>query len=326
MTSSHQQSGPLGSSASSQRPPAFVIAAEETLGERSLEVFAADIRNRHTRRAYVRGARDFVDWRQRCGAVSVADVEPSHVADYLAEFGRWRSAPTVRQRLAAIRRLFDWLVARKLISLNPASSVRAPPHRVKRAKTRPLDPGQARALLDAIDVSEAAGLRDRALIALMVYAFAPIGAALAMKVEDVRVRNRRLTVRLRGGGDRRGETPCHRNLEACLRAYLDGCGLAAEPAGPLFRTIGRGTNRLTTRRLEQANAYAMVRHRATAAGIKAKVGNHTLRATGIAAYLKSGGALETAAAIANHASLRTTQLYDPRRRPVSVDEIERVPI
>jgi site-specific recombinase XerD len=326
MTSAPEQSGALKSSASSRRPPAAVIAAGETTGADSLEAFAADIPNTHTRRAYIRGARDFMGWRERGGVVAVADVKPSHVANYLAEFGRRRSTPTVRQRLAAIRHLFDWLVARKVISVNPASSVRGPPHRVKQAKTRPLSPREARALLDAIDVSEPAGLRDRALIALMVYAFAPIGAALAMKVEDVRARNGRLTVRLRGRGNRRCEAPCHHSLEAYLSAYLDGCGLAAEPAAPLFRTIGRGTDRLTTRRLEQANAYAMVRHRAAAAGIEAKVGNHTLRATGITAYLKSGGTLETAAAMAKHASLRTTQLYDPRRRLVSVGEIERVPI
>jgi len=293
---------------------------------RSLELFAANIRNRHTRRAYMRGAQDFLDWRERAGVASIAEVTALHVASYIEQWGRGRSAPTVKQRLAAIRRLFDSLVASQILPANPASSVRGPPHKMSRSKTRPLDPAMARALLDGIDASEPAGLRDRALIGLMVYAFARIGAALAMKVEDVSERDGRLWVRLRGKGGRRHETPCHHNLEAYLRAYIEKCGLGADPAAPLFPTIGRGTDSLTKTPLKQANAYVMVRRRAAAAGIEARVGNHTFRATGIAAYLESGGKLETAAAMANHSSLRTTQLYRGRRNAVSADEVERIPV
>ena len=160
----------------------------------------------------------------------------------------------------------------------------------------------------------------------MVYSFARIGAALAMKVEDVYVQNRRLWVRMHEKGGKRHEMPCHHNLEAYFQAYIDGCDLVGDPKGALFRSIGRGTNELTTTPLPQANAYAMVRRRAAAASIETKIGNHTFRATGITAYLKNGGTLEKAAAMANHASTRTTQLYDRRRDEVSLDEVERVVI
>jgi integrase len=120
--------------------------------------------------------------------------------------------------------------------------------------------------------------------------------------------------------------PCHHNLEIYLHAYIDGTGISEDPKGPLFRTIGRTTNQLTLTPLPQANAYAMIGRRARAAGIKTKVGNHTFRATGITAYLKNGGSLENAAAMANHASTRTTQLYDRRRDDVSLDEVERISI
>ncbi len=109
-----------------------------------------------------------------------------------------------------------------------------------------------------------------------------------------------------------------------LHAYIDGTGIAGDPKGPLFRTIGRGTGQLTRTPLAQANAYAMIRRRAAAAGIATKVGNHSFRATGITAYLKNGGTLENAAAMANHASTRTTQLYDRRRDAISLDEVERI--
>ena len=202
--------------------------------------------------------------------------------------------------------------------------MRGPKHVVKVGKTPVLDPAEARVLLDSIDVTTTAGLRDRALIGPMVYSFARIAAALAMKVEDVYVQNRRLWVRLHEKGGKRHEVPCHHNLEAYLHAYIDGCGLAGDPKGLLFRTIGRGTGELTTSPLPQANAYAMIRRRALAAGIATKIGNHSFRATGITAYLKNGGTLEKAASMANHASTRTTQLYDRRRDELSLDEVERI--
>jgi integrase len=118
--------------------------------------------------------------------------------------------------------------------------------------------------------------------------------------------------------------PCHHTLDAYLHAYLDGTGIGADPKGALFRTIRRGTGQLSDTPLPQANAYAMVQRRAVAAGIGTKIGNHTFRATGITAYLKNGGTLENAAAMANHASTRTTQLYDRRHDEISLDEVERI--
>src|SRR5258708_3643593 len=132
-------------------------------------------------------------------------------------------------------------------------------------KTPVLEPAEARRLPASLDVSKPAGLRDRTLIALMIYSFARIGAALAMKVDDVYVQNRRLWVRLREKGGKAHAMPCHHNLEDYLLAYLDGSGLRDDPKGPLFRTVGRGTGELTRTPLPQANAYAMIRRRATAA-------------------------------------------------------------
>jgi site-specific recombinase XerD len=306
--------------------PALVAAADDKVRASFFEFFAANIRNKNTRRAYAQATREFFTWCEGAGVASIADIIPLHVAAYVEQLGRERSAPTVKQRLAAIRHLFDWLVTGQIMPVNPAASVRGPSHRTKRGKTPVLAPEEARAILDAIDVSTPIGLRDRALIGLMVYSFARIGAALAMNVEDVYVQNRRLWVRLREKGGKRHEMPCHHNLEAYLHAYVNGCGLAGDLKRPLFRTVGRGTSELTKTPMVQADAYQMIRRRAAAAGIKTKIGNHTFRATGITAYLKNGGTLEKAAVMANHASTRTTQLYDRRRDGVSLDEVERVAI
>jgi len=175
-------------------------------------------------------------------------------------------------------------------------------------------------------VTTPVGLRDRALIALMVFSFARIGAATGIKVEDVYVQDRRLWVRLREKGGKRHEMPCHHNLESYLHAYLGGTGIAADPKGHLFPTISRKTGQLTSTPLPQANAHAMIRRRAAAASVMTLIGNHSFRGTGITAFLKNGGAIENAAAMANHASTKTTQLYDRRRDDVSLDEVERISI
>ena len=292
---------------------------------RFVEFFAANIRNPHTRRAYSRAVADFLAWcAADAGVPSIGAVQPLHVATWLELQNRTLAAPTVKQQLAAIRHLFDWLVVGQVVPINPAASVRGPRHVVKTGKTSVLDPAEARTLLDSINVTTQAGLRDRALIGLMVYSFARIGAALGMTVADVFTQNRRLWVRLKEKGGKAHAMPCHHNLETYLHEYIAGAGLEADPKGPLFRTIGRGTAALTRMPLAQANAYAMIGRRATAAGIRTKIGNHSFRATGITAYLKNGGTLEKAAAMANHASTRTTQLYDRRRDEMSLDEVERI--
>lgn len=304
--------------------PTLVNAAGEQAGIRFLEFFASAIRNSHTRRAYARAAGDFLSWCTSAGVPSITAVRPLHVATWVELLTQTLSAPTVKQRLAAIRHLFDWLVTGQIVPHNPAASVRGPSHTARKGKTPVLDATEARQLLDSIDVSTPVGQRDRALIALMVFSFARVGAALTMRVEDVFVQNRRLWVRLREKGGKQHEMPCHHTLEEYLHEYIEHAGLRQAPKSPLFRTIRRGTGQLSESALPQANAYMMVRRRALAAGIATTVGNHTFRATGITAYLKNGGTLENAAAMANHASTRTTQLYDRRQDEISLSEVERI--
>ena len=312
----------LLASSSSVSLPAIITGERAQL--RFLEFFTANIRNPNTRRAYARAVNEFLAW---CAAIGVPDllaVGPLHVATWIELRTQTLAAPSVKQRLAAIRHLFDWLVVGQIVPYNPAASVRGPSHTARTGKTPVLDPSEARQLLDSIDISTHAGLRDRALIALMVFSFARVGAALSMKVEDVYSQNRRLWVRLREKGGKQHAMPCHHLLEEYLHAYLVQTRIEGDVKGPLFRTIGRSTGQLSPTVLPQANAHAMVRRRALAAGIKTPIGNHSFRATGITAYLKNGGTLENAAAMANHASTRTTQLYDRRRDEISLEEVERV--
>jgi site-specific recombinase XerD len=306
--------------------PAPVAAMGERASYRFFEFFTAQIRNPHTRRAYARAAYEFFAWLEAQGVTTLTAIECVHVAAYVEQLQKARSAPTAKLRLAALKHLFDWMVIGQIMPTNPAAAVRGPRHIVRRGKTPVLDPSEARQLLNAIDTGSVIGLRDRALIGLMIYSFARIGAAIGMQVEDVYMQNRRLWVRLHEKGGKQHAMPCHHNLEAYLHEYIDGAGLANKPKALLFQTYNLATSQLTGNHLPQANAYAMIQRRAKAADISTRVGNHTFRATGVTAYLKNGGTLERAAQMANHASTRTTQLYDRRTESVTLDEVERVMI
>jgi site-specific recombinase XerD len=211
------------------RVPALIAAGGEKTTYRFFEFFTANIRNPHTRRAYARAAVEFFDWLALHDVKQLAEIESVQVAAYIEELTKHRSAPTAKLRLAALRHLFDWMVVGQIMPTNPAAAVRGPRHIVRRGKTPVLDPAEARQLIDAIDTTTIIGLRDRALIGLMVYSFARIGAAIGMRVEDVYTQNRRLWVRLHEKGGKQHAMPCHHSLEAYLHEYTEGAGTRRPP-------------------------------------------------------------------------------------------------
>jgi site-specific recombinase XerD len=291
---------------------------------RFMEFFTTQINNDHTRKAYLNATRRFSAWCKGKGIAQLADVQPFHVAAFLKELQGEVSAPTVKQHLAALRMLFDWLVLGHVLEVNPAHAVRGPKHVVRKGKTPVLQGEEARALLDSIDTGSVVGLRDRALIGLMTYSFARVGAVLKMKVKDYFIQGRRGHVRLHEKGGKEHEVPCHHKLEQFLDEYIAAAGLDGDEDGPLFRTSAGRSGTLTSNAMYQQDMFRMIRRRAKQAGIKTKIGNHTFRATGITAYLKNGGTLEMAQHIANHESPRTTKLYDRRVEEISLDEVERI--
>ena len=111
----------------------------------------------------MRAAMEFFDWLHVRGVGQLAAIESVHVAAYIEQLQKARSAPTAKLRLAALRHLFDWMVIGQIMPINPASAVRGPRHIVPRGKTPVLDPQEARQLIDAINVSTVIGLRDRAV-------------------------------------------------------------------------------------------------------------------------------------------------------------------
>lgn len=292
--------------------------------KRTLEFFTANIRNLNTRRSYARAVSDFSTWCAAQGLHALGNIEPVHVAAYIEQLQQRLAAPSVKQHLAALRVLFDWLVIGQVMPTNPASSVRGPRHSVRKGKTPVLAADEARAMLDAIDTATPVGLRDRALIGLMVYTFARVGAVVGMRLEDVYVQGRRTWVRLHEKGGKEHEMPCHHNLDEYLHTYLDGAISNPDRKEPLFRSAKGRSGVLSTNPMSQSDVYRMIGRRAAAASIKTRIGCHSFRATGITEYLRNGGKLEVAQQMANHESARTTGLYDRRQDQVSLDEVERI--
>jgi site-specific recombinase XerD len=310
-----------------------LFAPDASTACRVIEFFTANISNPHTRKAYAKAACEFAAWCEQYGVAHLRDVQPIHVAAHVQDLQRRIAAPSVKVRLAGIRMLFDWLVVGQVMPLNPASVVRGPKHVTRKGKTPVLTADEARVLLDSIDTSHLIGLRDRALIALMTYTFARVGAAAEkMRIEDVYIQGRRTWVRLHEKGGKRHEMPCHHKLDTYLHDYLESRrtskenspASAADPRAWLFPTVAARSGSFTGRPMSQADVYRMVRRRAVAAGIETKIGCHTFRATGITEYLRNGGKLEVAQQMANHESARTTGLYDRRNDRVSLDEVERI--
>jgi site-specific recombinase XerD len=301
-----------------------LFAPDAPTAKRVFEFFTANIRNPNTRKAYAKAAADFAAWCEARDLDQLRDVQPVHVAAYVEDLQQRVAAPSVKLQLAAIRMLFDWLVVGQVMPSNPASVVRGPKHSVKKGKTPVLTADEARTLLESIDTSSVVGLRDRALIALLTYTFARVGASVKMRVEDVYTQGRRMWARLHEKGGKRHEMPCHHKLEAFVAEYIESAGIKDDLKGWLFRTTEGQSGYLTERQMSQADVYRMIRRRTADAGIKTKIGCHTFRATGITEYLRNGGKLEIAQQMANHESARTTGLYDRRGDGVSLDEVERI--
>ena len=302
--------------------PAVIVDAGPAAVERFLEFFAAAIANGRTRAAYGRAAGQFLAW---CGArgLGLRAIAPLHVAAYIRTHPG--SVPTVKQHLAAIRALCDWLVVHQVLAVNPAAAVRGPKHVVTKGATPVLTPAEARALLDRIDTGTRVGLRDRALLSVMVYSFARVSAAVGMRRQDYFRQGTRGWLRLHEKGGKRHDVPAHHRAEEAVEAYLAAAGGIEDVKAPLFQSVDRA-GRLSGRPLGRRAVLAMIKRRASAAGLPASTCCHTFRATGITAYLSNGGTLEHAQRIAGHASPKTTKLYDRTADTITLDEIERIVI
>ena len=304
--------------------PGLIREAGPLAEQRLVEFFTAEIRNPNTRQAYAFATARFFQWCESRN-LALASVTPFAVAAYIEELQEGYAQPTVKQHLAAIRTLFDYLVVGQVLPVNPAASVRGPKHVVRKGKTPVLTASETRALLDSIDIGMGSGVRDRALLGAMVYSFARVGAVVGMNAEDYYQQGKRWWLRLHEKGGKFHEVPAHHKAEEYLDAYLEVAGIGDQKGAPLWRSMSR-ERAFSENRMSRVDVFRMIKRRVRQAELGAAANCHTFRATGITAYLLNGGSIENAQAIAAHESPRTTKLYDRTADEITLDEIERIVI
>jgi site-specific recombinase XerD len=315
--------------------PAIIADAGEKASEHFLEFFAATIRNKNTRMAYMHAIAQFCRWCEQHG-LSLAGIRPLHMSAYIEGLGL--SAPSVKQHLAGLRGLFNWLVVKQVVPENPALFVKGPRFSRQTGVTPILEAEQMRALLDSIPITrevkipkkhggglkivvDTKGLRDRAVIAIMAYTFARVSAVAGLELGDYRLEGKRARLRMVEKGGKEKLVWLHHEAEQFLDAYLAAVALDGNGAA-LFQTLDK-THRMTGDPLTRRDMLRVVKERCRAAGLSETFCNHTFRGTGITVFLQNGGSLEAAQDMANHSDPRTTKLYDRRKDLATLSEIER---
>lgn len=285
------------------------------------------VRNPHTRRGYARATRRFAAWCEAQG-LALARVAPADVGRYLD--GLPVGASSKRIDLAALRRLFDLLVQRHAVVLNPAACVRGERLVVVEGRTPEITVEQARRLLASVKATTLIGLRDKAILSVLVYTAARVGAVARLRVGDYDDIGDQHGLRFREKGGKLREIPVRHDLQRLLDQYL---AMRAEtgpdplaPDAPFFPTALRRTGRLTSRPMSPDDVSRVVRRRMRDAGLPRRLTAHSFRVATITDLLSQGVPLEDVQHLAGHADPRTTRLYDRRGRRVTRNIVERISV
>jgi integrase/recombinase XerD len=254
-------------------PPAIITAAGGGAVFAWDEFFKGQLANAHTRKNYAHAVRHFLVWCDHPDRqVPLVRIAPGDVGDYLASLQV--ATPTKKLRLAALRKFFDVLVVRHVVILNPAASVRAERYAVVEGKTPEISPKQARDLLKSVDASTIVGLRDRAIIAVLIYTAARVGAVAKLTLKSLKSDGTQYALRFSEKGGKSREIPVRHDLEQLLRDYIDAAKITE---GPLFRTAVRRTKQLTAKAMSGIDICRMMKRRLKAAGLPGQFSPHSFR-------------------------------------------------
>ena len=287
------------------------------------EFFSGTLRNPHTRAAYLHAVRRFLAWVEP-QEVPIERITPGMVGRYFDNHPG--SVPTRKLHLAAMRAFFDLLVTRHVVLLNPAASVRGERHHPE-GKTPEIGKEQARRLLASIDVSRPVGLRDRAVLATLVYTAARDGAVARLRLRDLTHDGTQHVLRFREKNGKVRDIPVRHDLEVFLLEYLATFDWRSEPKdAPLFRAAAGRTGELTFRPIRNLDIYRLMKRRLKDAGLPGHLTPHSFRVATITDLLEHGVPLEDVQHLAGHSDPRTTRLYDRRQKKVTRNTVECISI
>ena len=310
--------------ADNAQTPALVAQAGPAAQFAWDEFIYGRIRNPRTRRAYSHAVRRFLEHCRQSG-LELTRITPRDVGLYLDALV---CAPSTKKlHLAALRHFFDTLVTRHVVVLNPAASVRSERLQVIEGKTPEIGVEQARKLVRSIDTSHVVGLRDRAIIGILIYTAARVGAVATLQRANFYSVSDQYCLRFSEKGGKSREIPVRHDLTQFVREYLTSSGLEyADKQSPLFRTTIRRTRQLALSAMSADDMARMVKRRLRKAGLSERLSPHSFRVTTITDLLAQGVPLEDVQNLAGHADPRTTRLYDRRQRRVTRNIVERISV
>jgi integrase/recombinase XerD len=300
--------------------PAIVKVAGKSAEFAWEEFFQAEIANAHTRKNYMHAVRQFLAWVEGRN-LELPRIAPGDVGEYLQVLDL--ATPTKKLHLAALRRFFDRMVNRHVCVINPAATVKAERHSVIEGKTPDIGPVQARTLLKSIAVADLVGLRDRAVLAVLIYTAARVGAVAKLTMKNFVNDGSQYTLRFAEKGGKSREIPVRHDLEQFLLAYIQAANIVE---GPLFRTANRKSKMLTVKAMTGIDVCRMMKRRLKAANLPGHFSPHSFRVTTVTDLLEQNVPLEDVQYLAGHADPRTTRIYDRRRRKVTRKIVERISI
>ena len=324
MVQTPSQSALLPASQALDHAPAVLRRAGKNALFAADEFFAARISNPHTRRAYARIVGRFLAWCEEQG-IELRQVTPGLAGRFIEEIPG--SDPTKNLALAALRHFFDALVTRHAVALNPFSSVRGRKHAVVDGKTPQLAIQQARDLLASIDLSGVVGLRDRAVLGVLTYTGARVGALARLRRQDLEDQGAQRVLRFREKGGQQREIPVRHDLDRWLEEYLMAARIDADPKEtPLFRAALGKQKKLSRNPLSANSMRRMLKRRLKDARLPDIFSPHSFRVLVVTDLLTQDVPLEDVQYLAGHANPKTTQIYDRRQKRVTRNIVERISV
>ncbi len=275
----------------------------------------ANIDNPNTRRAYKNDVRNFVRFVAIEHAQDFRIVTRAHVLRWRKDLeSRALSPATIRRKLSALSDLFDYLCERNAITHNPVKGVKRPKEGANEGRTPAITDSQARQLLDAPSRETLKGIRDRAILAVLLYHALRRAELCAIRVRDYAPRRGITTFRIHGKGGKIRYVPVKPSAILLLEEYLDAAGHRGDAEGSLFRPVKRNDGKKDQPLSGDAIYANVVMKYAKQLGISAEgFGPHALRATATTNALEHGADIAKVQKWLGHSSISTTQLYDKRQ-------------
>jgi integrase/recombinase XerD len=251
------------------------------------EFFSGTIRNEHTKRAYLHAVKRFLKWAEKHGGRELMQVAPWHVGQYFTELAKTTSIATRNQHLSALRHFFDGMVTRHAIVLNPALSVLGERYGVMEGKTPEIPIPDARKLLASVDTSHVIGLRDRAILAVLVYTTSRAGAVAKLKRGDFYYSGQQWMLHFEEKGGKSREISVRHDLEGLIAECIAAAGLQEAPKDmPLFQSALKKQRKLSGKAIHVNDICRMMKRRLKDFAMPLLYSPHSFRVTTITDLLE----------------------------------------